>query len=545
MEPWLIGWVSDERHVALPGVWVQVDQEGMTPAAGESTARGAIYLAIEPGEYRVTLNSRGWGGKSSQVELTPGSPLHFRLLADRPTGYARPKWVRSGERAEFCVHSPRPYHLSLWRHGARAEMVQPLGWFDEHGPGATLQILPDGDFTQTGAGWNRAGWGSPHHTQFVTAPEPSGLYYFHGETEGGEHFSFPLVVAPAAPSARIAVLAATNTWNAYNNWGGRSNYINACGLSPEPAVYARQDLVRYAGSGSFKEWAAADDCYLPIAFERPEPNNSVRPNEQPEDPIRGRQPCHLAPAEWRLLAWLEREELAYDYYAEAQLDSGELDLDAYSLLVLPPHPEYWTALMYQRVKEWVFERGGRLAYLGGNGLNCEVELDHRAGTMRCLSELVSDRGSLTARDAAGRVRESRFHRRRESEASLLGVVCTDAGIMTAAPFRVINSRHHLLRGTGLREGDLFGRESLHERCPGGASGHETDKRSPSSPPQTELLAKGVNPDEGGAELVCFETEGGGRVFSTGSITWCASLLVDPAVSRITRNALQWMLEDAV
>ena len=29
--------------------------------------------------------------------------------------------------------------------------------------------------------------------------------------------------------------------------------------------------------------------------------------------------------------------------------------------------------MYDRLKSWVFERGGRLMYLGGNGLNCDVE----------------------------------------------------------------------------------------------------------------------------------------------------------------------------
>ena len=38
--------------------------------------------------------------------------------------------------------------------------------------------------------------------------------------------------------------------------------------------------------------------------------------------------------------------------------------------------------MEARVKAWVFERGGRLMYLGGNGINCEVEfLDEK--TMRC------------------------------------------------------------------------------------------------------------------------------------------------------------------
>ena len=81
----------------------------------------------------------------------------------------------------------------------------------------------------------------------------------------------------------------------------------------------------------------------------------------------------MAPAEWRLLGWLEREGFDYDLYAETQLHAGQLDLDAYRVLVISTHPEYWSREMYRRVKTWVFERGGRLMYLGGNGLNCEVE----------------------------------------------------------------------------------------------------------------------------------------------------------------------------
>ncbi len=79
--------------------------------------------------------------------------------------------------------------------------------------------------------------------------------------------------------------------------------------------------------------------------------------------------------------------------------------------------------------------------------------------------------------------------------------------------------------------------------PGGASGHETDKRSASSPPNTVLLAKGINPDQGGAEIVYHETASGGAVFSAGSITWVSALLVDEHVSRITRNVLDRFLHD--
>ena len=74
-----------------------------------------------------------------------------------------------------------------------------------------------------------------------------------------------------------------------------------------------------------------------------------------------------------MLGWLEREGFRYDLYAETQFHSGTLQLDDYQLLIIDTHPEYWSADMYHRLKSWVFERGGRLMYLGGNGLNCEVE----------------------------------------------------------------------------------------------------------------------------------------------------------------------------
>jgi hypothetical protein len=234
---------------------------------------------------------------------------------------------------------------------------------------------------------------------------------------------------------------------------------------------------------------------------------------------------------------LEQEGFEYDLYAEAQLHNGTLDLDNYRVLVIAVHPEYWTREMYLAVKAWVFERGGRLMYLGGNGLNCEVTLD-AAGRMRCLSHLNSMHGELGGQSADGSVSyESRMHRTLESEASLLGVVCSETGIMTAAPYKVVDARHWVFEGTSLRDGEIFGAATLHERISGGASGHETDKRSPSSPPATRLLAKGLNPDDGGAEIVIHETTSGGAVFSVGSITWVSALFTDTPVSTITRNVL--------
>ena len=344
------------------------------------------------------------------------------------------------------------------------------GYWDNKPPGAMQQILPDGDFTQTGARWGRHGYAFPSFDPrtSVIAPARSGLYYFHLTSESGAFFSFPWIVAPAEPSAPIAVLASNITWNAYNDYGGRSNYTSAvraaaCAIGQRAAGNV---LVHQPGHGG-----VGGGTYPPLSFDRPEPLNRVFPGEKITDPLRRLGAEHVAPAEWRLLGWLEREGLAYDLYAETQLHEGLLDLTRYQVLVLSTHPEYWTREMYERVRNWVYERGGKLAYLGGNGINCEVEF--------------LDRTRMTVHNLDWGVRraefESRFQMRGESSARLLGIVTTTAGYETGAPYRVLDGGHWAFEGTRLSEGDLFGSESLDRRAIGGASGHETDKLSASAP----------------------------------------------------------------
>jgi N,N-dimethylformamidase len=513
----LIGHVSDEYYAALADVSLEFRGGGRS-AIVRSTASGAVEADLAAGNYEVCLYRAGFGSKRVSVRVG-GPPAHFRLLSDRLLGYAWPKWCRSGERVEFRVHTVEPYKLGLWRYGLHKEFVRNLGWYDNHGPRAAMQTLPDGHFDATGVRWDN-GFGL--HRQFVTAPERSGLYYFHAKGESGAFFSFPLVVAPKQPRADIAVLASTNTWNAYNAFGGRSNYIMAAKMIDTPIVNSKSDLPRYKLK-DYGEWKSAD-VFAPLTFDRPEPYNYVPEDVRCTDPIAGRQACHLAPAEWRLLGWLEQEGFRYDLYAEHQLHTGVLELNRYQILILSVHPEYWSAEMYWAVKKWVFERGGRLMYLGGNGINCKIEFLDNDTAMRCVNPWPDGK-------------ESRFHAHVEAEANLLGVVYTDPGAMTNAPYEVIDPDHWIFAGTWLKRGDLFGIKTLHERYGDGASGHETDKISPSSPKNVHLLAKGRNRDDGGAHLVYFETPSGGAVYSAGSITYPTALFTDSVIAAITRNVL--------
>ncbi len=513
----LIGYVSDEQHQALSDV-AFVFRNDRTSVAATSGADGSIVAELPAGDYDVVLQKPGYGGKTTTLSVKPGGvPHRFRLMSDDLVGYLWPKWVKSGEASDFRVHSPEPYYFSLWRYGWEKELIKPVGWFDDHGPRATAQILPDGDFTQGGVRWNSVGYGSAWHPQRITAPEKSGLYYGHVKTESGKFFSFPWIVAPKKPKAKVAVMCSNISWNAYNIFGGRSNYNQQAGLNVRPTIHARQDLSRFLHPG---EWPY-EETGAPLSFDRPELFNSVPENAQITDTISGRLASAMAPGEWRFLGWLEREQIPYDLYAETQLHFDQLPLESYDVLVLNMHPEYVSKKMYDRIKRWVFHDGGKLMYLGGCAYYAEVEFP--------------DETVMLPR------KEGVWPQRGESAAKLLGVEYTHGGYQSGAPYRVLDDKHWIMQAAGFKVGDEFGHHSLHERCPGGASGHELDKISPDSPPNLVHLAKGTNPDDSGADLVYFETDSQGAVFSVGSLCWNSSIAVDDGVSRVTKGVLEQFL----
>ncbi|MGE0377744.1 MAG: carboxypeptidase regulatory-like domain-containing protein, partial [Planctomycetaceae bacterium] len=172
----LIGYVSNERYVALGDVLFEFRGSGGIVAA-RSNISGAVYADLAPGEYQAVLGKDGYGSKVVTMRARDDAPYHFRLLTDGLLGYMWPKCVKSGERSEFRVHAVQEYELELWRYGAEKEFIRRIGTFDEHGPRATMQITPDGDYTQTGVQWNKHGYHSKTLSQFLEAPDRSGLYY--------------------------------------------------------------------------------------------------------------------------------------------------------------------------------------------------------------------------------------------------------------------------------------------------------------------------------------------------------------------------------
>ena len=250
----ILGFVSDERYVALSDVGILIESEEHGSVQIQTRVDGSIAAALPSGDFKFTLWKDRFSGKRVDVTLPSAGPLQLRLLSNKLVGYMHPKWAQAGEKSEFRVHSSEEYNLKMFRYGLQKEFIQTIGVYDEHGPGATQQCTPDGDYTKTGVQFNRQGFSNnPHHNQNVVAPKRSGLYYMHAEGVSGEFYSFPFIVAPAAaaPKAPIAVLLANMNWNAYNNWGGRSSYIHPVELPPKPSVNARFDLDRYTKMDNF------------------------------------------------------------------------------------------------------------------------------------------------------------------------------------------------------------------------------------------------------------------------------------------------------
>ncbi len=151
-----VAYVSDENYVALVGAQAEIESlETGEVIYCSIIATGALYVEVPAGRYRVTLAKEGYGSKWVECQLGTENPLQFRLLSDGLLGYMWPKWVRAGEKSEIRIHSTEQCQLTLWRYGQKKEYTRMVSWFDEHGPRAVAQILPDGDFTQTGVNWNR------------------------------------------------------------------------------------------------------------------------------------------------------------------------------------------------------------------------------------------------------------------------------------------------------------------------------------------------------------------------------------------------------
>ena len=236
-----------------------------------------------------------------------------------------------------------------------------------------MQVTPDGDYTQTGVEWNKVGYANPVHSQHVAAPGAERAVLLPRLDRDRAGSSRSRGSSPRrSRTAPLAVLASNITWNAYNNFGGRSNYIHADGLPPTPTVNSRAGAealhrrrVLHLGRRRLRRRCRSTG-----------PSRSTTSTSTRRSPTRsraGRRATSPRPSGGCSAGWNARASPTTTTPRRSST-TARSTCRSTACWCSAVHPEYWTRRMYDRVKRWVFEEGGRLMYLGGNGLNCEVEL---------------------------------------------------------------------------------------------------------------------------------------------------------------------------
>ena len=506
----------------------------------ESNKNGEFQFDTE-NVYLVSFEKDGFFNK----ELVVGKsfPKIVRLLEDKIIGYQDRHNFKPGEKITAYINSKDDFKAELFRNGHKVEYIMKIGSFK-----ATPQEVPDNFFVDVGLEWK------PSLQYHLPEELTSGLYTLKITSLSDERkiYNLSFVVSPKSKAygrrTKLLVLASTNNWQTYNIWGGRSRYRNfevsnigstikqfmrfvGIKFLPESIKKSFRNVIKKNIVVSIKDHPNAFQ-FKRLSIKRPHPNCSINST----DPMQ-MFTSHLAEGEWRILAWLEKENYIYDIISGIELHNNPDLLKNYNTIILSTHCEYWSKEMYEGLTLF-YNSGGNILNLSGNSIYREIEYfdDY---SLRCVS--------------------LKFNESVEDETQTIGVRFDMSGYGTCAPYKVLQPEHWIFKGTNLKKNDLFGKECLNNQTskihpdfikdpasrPGmtllkgkGGSGWETDKLSDTAPNDIKVIAKGTNNFGGGADMIIREANGHGVLFSASSITFGGSLLVDNSCSLILKNIFE-------
>src|SRR4051812_6400708 len=270
------------------------------------------------------------------------------------TGYCWPQSVSGGERVDLHLSSSggRPVRIEVARVGFRREVV-----FSDAAVAADEHETPK-DAASRGCRWPVA------LTLDVDAAWQSGYYEVVMEINVGEKvrrdYAF-FVVRPAA--AQIVLALATNTWHAYNDFGGPNLYTGGTHVSmkrPMAAGYLHKPPGkgrRVTGTGEPDPQNAAHVGYIQLNHLSEWAGSAGWPD-------------------WELpfIAWAEREGFEVGVVTNADLEQHPEVLDRAALYLSVGHDEYWSKGMRDTVEAFI-ARGGNAAFFSGNTSLWQVRLE--------------------------------------------------------------------------------------------------------------------------------------------------------------------------
>jgi N,N-dimethylformamidase beta subunit-like protein/concanavalin A-like lectin/glucanase superfamily protein len=414
----------------------------------------------------------------------------------------------------------------------------------------------------------------------LTVPDGlrSGVYALQVQAEGGTD-EIPFFVRPqhGTATAPVAFLVPTLTYLAYANermyWGQGYHEKRA---RVTPLLTEPPDIDRYMAEHrelGLSTYDVHSDGSGVCYSSRLRPILNMRPTYRAwrlHD-----APRHFA-ADLYLTGWLEQFQHAYDVITDEDVHRDGLELlSRYRVVLTGSHPEYVTYAMQTAVRAYL-DNGGRLMYLGGNGFYWVTSIDPehphiielRRGTTgtRAWESTPGEEYHSTTGELGGL-----WRRRGLAPQRTLGVGFAAQGWGGASGYVRLSDSFDPRAAfifDGIGDDEIIGDFGL---VLGGAAGDEIDRldRRLGSPTHALLLATSAGrhsdyyqvtsedvpitvPGQGGtesplvrADMVFFETGGGGAVFSVGSINWLGSLGFNGYVNnvaRITDNVLRHFLE---
>src|SRR3954470_7471825 len=262
------------------------------------------------------------------------------------TGYCWPQSVAGGEQVALHLSSSggRPVRVEGARVGVQREVVfrSESVAADEH--------EPPQDASAKGCGWPAA------LTLDVDPTWRSGYYEVVMEIEVGEKVrrDYAFFVVRPASGARIVLALATNTWHAYNDFGGRNLYNGGTHVAMQPPMTAGY-LFKPPGKGRRVTGTG-----------EPDPQNAAH--------VGYLQLNHLSEwagsagwPDWELpfIEWAEREGFEIGVVTNADLEQHPEVLDRAALYLSVGHDEYWSKGMRDTVEAFI-ARGGNAAFFSGN-----------------------------------------------------------------------------------------------------------------------------------------------------------------------------------
>jgi hypothetical protein len=401
--------------------------------------------------------------------------------------YASEASVLPGQRIHFHVSTnpARSYRLQIYR----------LGWY--HGKGGRLvACIPSCTRTRMGksepiplpdsSGKIDAQWPTTDSLN-VRRRWVSGYYLAVARLSSRIGYPVPFVVRSTRPS-RILVQAAVNTWQAYNNWGGKSLYaFNSQGAPAVKVSFNRPYSVAAQGNG-------------PLVWEYP------------------------------LVRFLERRGYDVSYTTDVDTDAAP-NLVEHKLVISAGHDEYWTKGMRDAFDS-ARDRGINLMFLGADVAEWQVRLEERARTLVAYRSATLD----PSPDAPSKTTRFRQLQPPRPECALVGNWYRPGSV--TAKNRAYSVASAALSdpwfaGTGFASGDVIP----------GIVGYEWSGVEPGCVANPVTVFFHMSDPVRPADAVRYIASSGAHVFSSGTVSWSWSLdsfgghTVDARLQRFMRNAL--------